>query len=159
MPSARNRPERRAVPARATAPSAPSVGRRHDTHELTLETSPSAVAVARRWVRDRAHVVGGVTTALDVAELLTSELVTNAVRYGPADGAIVVRTRFDGEALCVTVTDEGSTSPATQSPEAHETSGRGLMLVQAMAEDWGHGRDPRQRTLVWFTVPVAGTDL
>jgi anti-sigma regulatory factor (Ser/Thr protein kinase) len=157
MPDARNRPARESMSARPSAHSAPAVRRRHDTHELSLETDPSAVAIARRWVRDRAHVAGATISSLDIAELLTSELVTNSLRYGPEDGAIVVRTRFDGESLCVTVTDEGTVSPAAQSPEAHETSGRGLMLVQAMAEAWGHGRDPRQRTLVWFTVPVAAT--
>ncbi|MFJ8312742.1 MULTISPECIES: ATP-binding protein [unclassified Streptomyces] len=86
--------------------------------------------------------------ALDVAELLTSELVTNALVHTD-HGAVVTATV--GEAgLRVEVRDFVAALPTPHAPSADDgTHGRGLLLVQALADAWGvheHGMGK----VVWF---------
>lgn len=86
--------------------------------------------------------------ATDVAELLTSELVTNALVH--TDHGAVVTATVDTEQLRVEVRDfvPGLTRPRV--PHADDgTHGRGLVLVQELADSWGvqnHGAGK----VVWF---------
>jgi anti-sigma regulatory factor (Ser/Thr protein kinase) len=68
-------------------------------------------------------------------ELLTSELATNAVRY--ADSAFTVIVRYDGEVVRVEVGDGSRSLPRLRSPELDDATGRGLVLVEALASAWG----------------------
>ncbi|MFE4058359.1 ATP-binding protein [Streptomyces sp. NPDC059096] len=116
-------------------------------YTLQLPPDPRAPSIARGTVRHvvRAHGMGELA---DTAELLASELVTNAYRHAPGPYALRVRTLephrlrvgvwdndpeipppFNGELLTPPVS-----GPATGAlPEC----GRGLWLVQLYADDWG----------------------
>ncbi|MFF3906962.1 SpoIIE family protein phosphatase [Streptomyces sp. NPDC001848] len=68
------------------------------------------------------------------AELLLSELVTNAVRYG--SGPIRVRLIHDRTLICE-VADTSSTAPHLRHAATHDEGGRGLFLVAQLAQAWG----------------------
>ncbi|GAA2748521.1 MULTISPECIES: SpoIIE family protein phosphatase [Kitasatospora] len=84
----------------------------------------------RRW---------GVPELIDTAELLSSELVTNAIRHTDRDAMFTTRLYHDeGRArLRVEVEDESDLWPTRRTPGEQASSGRGLMLVEALADGWG----------------------
>ncbi|GAA3375633.1 hypothetical protein GCM10020367_44180 [Streptomyces sannanensis] len=77
---------------------------------------------------------------LHTAELVLSELVTNALRVrAPNDRQIGVRIAYSatGGMLRLEVSDAGSGRPELRRPEADETEGRGLWIVEALSLRWG----------------------
>ncbi|GAB3277158.1 hypothetical protein GCM10027589_02950 [Actinocorallia lasiicapitis] len=126
-----------------------------ETHE-TLSKGPSSVAAARATAR--AALAG--TPIADDAELVTSELVTNALRHGSGpDDEITVRiTRRLGSAR-IAVTDTGArvwNGRVVDADEAEE-SGRGLLIVAELAAKLGHDVRAGEQTvwveLVWNEAP------
>jgi anti-sigma regulatory factor (Ser/Thr protein kinase) len=118
------------------------------SYELQLEPERSNVSLARRFVMDCLHRLNRDAYA-DVAELLTSELVTNAVLH--AGTAINVTVSDDAGGLRVEVTDASVTAPARRLYSAEAATGRGLGLVEALASQWGTRTDAGGKT-VWFTL-------
>ena len=119
-----------------------------DVSELPLPADLSALALARRVVR--AAVNGADASA---AELVVSELVSNAVRHGDTP----IRLRVEDEstsALKIVVTDGGSGTPTLRSPEPGAPGGRGLLLVDAMSDRWGVDQTD-DGTSVWAVVSTA----
>ncbi|WP_406384218.1 SpoIIE family protein phosphatase [Streptomyces sp. NBC_01618] len=98
-----------------------------------VATDPAAVAGVRKnvtqWLTDRGLVEEAFTT-----ELILSELVTNAVRYGT--GPIEVRLLYDRNLICE-VSDTSNTSPHLRYAATTDEGGRGLFLVAQFAERWG----------------------
>jgi serine/threonine-protein kinase RsbW len=115
------------------------------------------VAQARLFV---ASVLAGRPEA-EVAALVVSELSTNAVCYtasGGPDGLFAVTVRREEDRATVTVQDMGAVGePAIGPVEGDEPgeSGRGLLLVAAVAKDWGKVRN-RLGWQVW--AELASTD-
>ncbi len=68
-------------------------------------------------------------------ELLVSELASNAVRHARSDFTVVAR--YDGEAVKVEIGDGSRIIPKPVPPTPDQTEGRGLFLVNALADDWG----------------------
>ena len=83
-----------------------------------------------------------------VAELLISELVTNALRHTQSD-VILVDVSTDAR-IRVSVTDQSSRMPQRQSPGPDEPGGRGLMIVDELAESWGIDALPGDGKRIWF---------
>lgn len=129
------------------------------------------VSEARRCVVARLREWGAVEDVCGDAELVISELFTNAVLH--TDSAeIGYGLRVTGTQLRVEVTDEGC-RPKEQrlrSPEFMAEHGRGLLLVRALSEAWGvraceSGQGsvtwadlPYRRALGWFPQPQPGRD-
>jgi anti-sigma regulatory factor (Ser/Thr protein kinase) len=128
-----------------------------------------AVAETRRLLRESLRR-WGVPTLTDTAELLTTELVTNALQH-TAGGAVLTATLTEepgapdappgrpvAARLRVEVHDSLARRPSPDTPHRaaaaaeagdHGTSGRGLLLVQALADAWGaHSRGTGK--VVWF---------
>ncbi|MYS32870.1 ATP-binding protein [Streptomyces sp. SID4920] len=103
----------------------------------TLPRGPDSVRAARRLV-GLALTVWGMDPGLrDSAQLVTSELVTNAVRHTRRAVRVTV-TRLDGDRVKVAVVDLALTHPAPRSAGADQESGRGLQIVAALAKrQWG----------------------
>ncbi|GAA2119308.1 ATP-binding protein [Streptomyces synnematoformans] len=80
----------------------------------------------------------------ETAVLLLSELVTNAVRHGRVPPGRRVGTRFtlDTGALRIEVADANNDLPLPRIAGVDDESGRGLALVDALADDWGTYRRP-----------------
>ncbi len=87
--------------------------------------------------------------ALRDVELLSSELITNAVSHTHAP--CVVRVSWDGDRLRVEVTDVSRELPAAGGIDLDATNGRGLFLVATLATDWGIEPDPAGKR-IWFEV-------
>jgi len=89
---------------------------------------------------------------LDDARLVVSELVANSLRYArPLDDHTVrIGWSMRADVLRLTVTDGGSTTsaPCQRRPDEMATGGRGLKIVQTIAERWGVDRKG-STTTVW----------
>ncbi|MFF0295828.1 ATP-binding protein [Kitasatospora sp. NPDC004615] len=94
-----------------------------------------AVSTVRRRLR-AALDHWGVPELADTAELLTSELVTNALVH-TGKGAEFDAQFTAEQRLRVEVHDRTSHLPGRRHPNEDATSGRGLLLVEALADDWG----------------------
>jgi anti-sigma regulatory factor (Ser/Thr protein kinase) len=89
----------------------------------------------------------------DVAVLLTSELVANAVTHAtPAAGTFVLLTiACDAAALRVDIHDGSSDLPVLDEASAEAETGRGLLLVTTLSAEWGFYRTPAGKA-VYFTL-------
>ncbi|BFO16619.1 hypothetical protein SHKM778_30070 [Streptomyces sp. KM77-8] len=104
---------------------------------------PGARAFARRVLED-----WDVRGRTDDVLLCVSELATNALLHGvPADRGFLLRLLPYAESVRVEVHDSGGGTPAVPDHEPDE-SGRGLMLVGALADTWGWGAAPRESRVV-----------
>ncbi|QJT06103.1 SpoIIE family protein phosphatase [Streptomyces asoensis] len=109
-----------------------------------LAAEPAAVARARSDVSRQLSEWG--LEELDfTAELVVSELVTNAIRYGRPP--IRLRLIHDRALLCE-VSDGSSTTPHLRRARVFDEGGRGLLLVAQLAEHWGT-RHARRGKTVW----------
>ncbi|MDX2532159.1 ATP-binding SpoIIE family protein phosphatase [Streptomyces scabiei] len=115
-----------------------------------LADEPAAVAKARSHVT-RQLGDWGLAEAEFTAELVASELVTNAIRYGRPP--IRLRLIHDRTLLCE-VSDSGGTTPHLRRARAFDEGGRGLLLVAQLADRWGTRRARRGKT-VWAELNTA----
>ncbi|WP_460605099.1 ATP-binding protein [Jatrophihabitans fulvus] len=116
---------------------------------IELDATSTAPVIARRFVDEHADDLPAEVVA--DAELLVSELVTNAVRHGLP--AITVRLRLDPPRLGVQVSDRGPSLPPTRplDPGENAPGGRGLLIVDRVSSQWGvlpHESEPGKT--VWF---------
>ncbi|MGQ5635909.1 MULTISPECIES: ATP-binding SpoIIE family protein phosphatase [unclassified Streptomyces] len=109
-----------------------------------LEADPSAVSRARSRV-SRQLAAWGLEELDFTAELVVSELVTNAIRYGRPP--IRLRLIHDRTLLCE-VSDDSSTTPHLRRARVFDEGGRGLLLVAQLARHWGT-RHARHGKTVW----------
>jgi anti-sigma regulatory factor (Ser/Thr protein kinase) len=101
---------------------------------------------ARRVIRCK---LGGVSPAsIEIAQLLVSELVSNALIHGSAEATLIIE--LDGSRLHVEVLDSESTVNLRALPiDVAREHGRGLAIVDALASAWGV--EPRYvGKAVWF---------
>lgn len=115
------------------------------------------MAQARHWVLRRAVAAGVAGETGAVVELLTSELVANAVVHGPLDGVITVETSAPADLFEVVVGDDSPVLPVVRNSEPLDEGGRGMMLVALMAATWGVRAEPGARKAVWFQVARIGS--
>ena len=119
---------------------------------LRLAARPSSIREARRRVVEHARDHGASAGTTRVAELLTSEVVTNAVKYGPQDGTITVEASCRGDRYDVVVSDESHERPVVRHPPATQSGGRGMGLVQALAAEWGVDLHDGDGKSVWIAL-------
>lgn len=91
-------------------------------------------------------------------QLLTTEIVTNAVRHAEVDenGTIHLNVVATSEVLRVSVTDPGGESiPQIRELDVNVPGGMGLFLVDQVSERWGFERSDDGATEVWFELRQA----
>jgi anti-sigma regulatory factor (Ser/Thr protein kinase) len=114
---------------------------------------PREVSRVRRAVTRALRGWGVSTDDQDVVALLTSELVTNAIRHG--EPPVRLRAQREDSAVTVSVEDaNGSASVAVTEGAWDASGGRGLHLVESLADCWGVARNGTAKQ-VWFRVVTA----
>lgn len=135
--------------------------------ESALERNPGAPRMARTRLRE---AVGSALpdSAMQIATLLTSEIVTNAVIHpqNPADATIGLRISRFKDGVRVEVSDSGqgfdpARWPQPDAGQEWDAGGRGLMVVDRAATRWGARREPDEnggRFYVWFELAASLPD-
>lgn len=137
----------RAPPRGTVAEPRSSIRADEDGHRWTqvFPRELTAVADARRWV-EHALDEGGAAERSDDAQLVISELVTNALRHGL--GEVVARVQLTATEVQLSVTDAGQTLPELRPQRPGRIGGMGLFIVARLAADWGVAPFPGGKT-VW----------
>ncbi len=115
----------------------------------TLPSELTSASRARSLIR-RPLKRWGLADLIPTAELLVSELVTNAVRY--AQGKIGLRLVLEGGLVCE-VLDESAALPRLRHPDDSDERGRGLQVVSQLAQRWG-ARRAASGKVVWCELPL-----
>ncbi|MGC9499432.1 SpoIIE family protein phosphatase [Streptomyces sp. WG7] len=110
---------------------------------------PAHVAATRRSVTEQL-TQWGLDEGAFVTELVVSELVTNAIRYG--EPPIRLRLIRDSALICE-VSDGSATSPHLRRANAYDEGGRGLLLVAQLTERWGSRQTGTGKT-IWAEQPL-----
>jgi anti-sigma regulatory factor (Ser/Thr protein kinase) len=113
--------------------------------EKTLTADQRAPSTARATVR--AACASYHPDLVDDAVLLVSEVVTNAVKYGKAPVRLCIDCGPSG--IVVAVEDGNPALPRARRTDHRRHSGRGLVLLQRLATDWGVRLTDRGKQ-VWF---------
>ncbi len=115
-----------------------------------LTPHPTSVGAARRFVRDvlmSRQVADGV---VDTVELLTSEVVTNAIIHGRSGPQLAVTVA--GNVVRVAVQDLSPEVPVRRLGRLDDVSGRGVVIVEELATSWGVELVGNGSKRVWFEV-------
>ncbi|MEU6394184.1 SpoIIE family protein phosphatase [Streptomyces sp. NPDC046939] len=137
----------------------PSTGRR--TAMTIAQAEPERIAAARRQLRELLHDWAD-DDQVDSAELLVSEMVTNVLVHTDGDALLVAEVAKEGDGprrLRVEVADASDNLPHKRRPGELASSGRGLVLMELLAERWGV--DPQgEGKCIWFELyePSGATD-
>ena len=122
------------------------------TESLRLQADVHTPGVARTFVGQCLRY-WGYDSLVPKAELLTSEVVTNAVLH--AGGPVVVEVDDLTEGVLVVVEDPAPALPTQRSPGPLDAGGRGLQILGAAASAWGVAKIPDDGKHVWFTISLS----
>ena len=116
-----------------------------------LPADPKAAPIARSAARRQLEAWGVDEESAFTTELIVSELVGNAVRYG----APPLRLRLIWERkLTIEVSDASASAPHVIHARTIDETGRGLFIIASLADQWGTRYDPQGKT-VWAEQPTA----
>lgn len=124
-------------------------------HEAQFAAVGTSALSARRFVADA--VVDVPREISETIALIASELAANSVRH--AASAFEIRVEQLPDRVHIEVEDDGDGQPVVKSPGLSDTSGRGLQIVQALADAWGV--IPKQESpgkTVWATIALRTAD-
>ncbi|MFC4031102.1 ATP-binding protein [Streptomyces polygonati] len=115
------------------------------------------VKAGRDWAREHLDMLGWTQRAPDTADdvvLAVSELITNAHVHAHSDAHVVLV--WDGRCLRVSVGDSSGQLPAAREPDDERTSGRGMALIEALADEWeSHARPDGKTVTAAFSFELA----
>jgi anti-sigma regulatory factor (Ser/Thr protein kinase) len=114
---------------------------------IQLPPAPTSPAEARGFVVDSLEQWGA-ESLTDLARLLVSELVTNAVFH--AHSPVEVRALMAEGRVRIEVRDLDPTPPAPRHAAPWDATGRGLLLVDELSERWGTDATPSEGKVIWF---------
>ncbi|MGC0317463.1 ATP-binding protein [Kitasatospora acidiphila] len=121
------------MPETTAEPQQPAPEERH-----RLVRSPQAPARARHLLALFLRQVEGGEHYLYSGRLIVSELVTNAFQHGTRPGnRIPVNFRVEDGYLYVSVEDASSEKPIPRQATPDEKTGRGLLMIEVLSEEWG----------------------
>ncbi|MER6569670.1 ATP-binding protein [Streptomyces sp. NPDC001093] len=125
---------------------------------IALPHTAAAVPVARALVRTALAEVEHPADS-DTAELLTAELVANAVEHTAGRGPIELVVELLPSGCQVEVHDPDPappgrlTAPVIEEPDVWQEGGRGLLLIRTLSSSCGHRPTPSGKA-VWFRLPA-----
>jgi len=120
-----------------------------------FELDPRSVGAARRFTEEA--LSGRPGELIESAVLMVSELATNSIRHAMTGFQLTIACEPD--AVRIEVTDRGGGSPRLQSPGLDEPTGRGLRIVDELADAWGVKRSAKDGKTVWFEVAARLPDV
>jgi anti-sigma regulatory factor (Ser/Thr protein kinase) len=126
------------------------------TRRCRVGCSSSAPARARAFVADAGQDWGLPEIMIESAQLATSELVSNSVEHA-LSGVEIVLERHANNRLRISVRDNSPTFPVMHPVEAARPRGRGMALVEALAEVWGVTPHPDGKT-IWLELAPTTDD-
>jgi anti-sigma regulatory factor (Ser/Thr protein kinase) len=118
----------------------------------TLGRSLAVVRTARRFVRDVLEDNAVADEVVETVELLTSEVITNALVHARSAPELAVRVRR--EMVRVEVVDVSPVVPIRRAINTDALSGRGIAIVESLASQWGVADLSAQGKTVWFEVAI-----
>jgi anti-sigma regulatory factor (Ser/Thr protein kinase) len=118
--------------------------------EIILPDEEHSARRARGFLTE-AYCAAHHARVLDEAQLLVSELVTNAVRHGGPPVRVRVSCEGDGPALHVRVSDGNPLPPVRRDVAPEAEGGRGVALVDIISDRWGVEHDAAGKT-IWFVI-------
>jgi anti-sigma regulatory factor (Ser/Thr protein kinase) len=125
---------------------------------ILLPGDVTTPAAARRFVRAALESVEADPVVTETAELLTDELVTNAIVHAHCKSYLYIRAAKGIVRVEVTDPDDRLPSMAKLDPDA--PGGRGLVIVNGLASAWGVERTADGGKTVWFELsPLSHHDL
>jgi len=120
--------------------------------ETQIPATPAAPQLIRGWLRTTLA-----TWQLDgfgeVTELLATELVSNVVKH--VGRPMTVRIMRQQGSIRVEIDDPGDDVPVLEHPDSRTEHGRGVLVVDALADEWGTKVHPDGGKTVWFELDVA----
>ena len=123
------------------------------TSETTLPALPTSVGAARRFLVQMLEEWELQGLEYD-ASVVLSELVTNAVLHARTD--VRVGVSYDDKVLKLEVSDGSPRLPVARRPNPQAATGKGLVLVEALASEWGVQRDETGKT-IWASFADAAS--
>jgi anti-sigma regulatory factor (Ser/Thr protein kinase) len=119
---------------------------------VVYERQATSVGEARSWIDAFLAERAIINPVRDDAQLVVSELVTNALMHG--DGALVLRASITDSSVQVSVTDSGDELPEVLPLDPSRIGGLGLVVVDRIASDWGISPFPGGKT-VWAALSLS----
>jgi len=113
---------------------------------LHLARDRSAAAEARAFAQATLESWRAAEAVIGDALVVVSELVSNAVEHGGGDPVLELLRR--GQRVMLRVSDDDPQPPRLQRLDVNAPRGRGLVIIEAMADRWGHELDAG-RKWVW----------
>jgi anti-sigma regulatory factor (Ser/Thr protein kinase) len=121
-----------------------------ETFTEDFSADPAAASAARRLVA-RALDGGCERSVSDTAQLIASELATNAIRHARSEFRLTVRR--DRYRVRLEVSDRSVARPVARTPSLGDTSGWGLRIIDVLAAGWGVDAEPAGKT-VWVELDL-----
>jgi anti-sigma regulatory factor (Ser/Thr protein kinase) len=120
---------------------------------VVYERHAANVGEARSWIDAFLSECANGNTVRDDAQLVVSELLTNALMHG--EGSLVLRASITGETVQISVTDSGDDLPEVLPLDPTRIGGLGLIVVDRIASEWGVSPFPGGKT-VWAALTLSG---
>lgn len=120
------------------------------SHSTVLPAQPTSASMARDFV-SRHLSAHALTHLVEDMCLVVSELASNAVAH--AKTPFTVTLSGANESVVLAIEDGSASVPVRAAPDASNPSGRGLMLVEALSDEWGTRTDGPGLKSVWASFP------
>jgi anti-sigma regulatory factor (Ser/Thr protein kinase) len=120
--------------------------------EAVVPNRPESTPAARAFLSRLLNGWGLPDEVIDDASLLATELLSNAVRHGT--GLVALRVEVEDGVVQVRVHDDNAEMPVVGHADLTSVDGRGLYILECVADQWGSDPDERGKT-VWFRLKSA----
>ena len=125
------------------------------SYETVLAAEPRSPALAREFVC--LHLVGHrLLHLVEDVRLVVSELATNAVAH--ARTPFVLTLSSANGSVLLTVQDGSTSAPIRSTPDVMDMSGRGLMIVELLSQEWGTATDANGFKSVWASFSIGPSE-
>jgi anti-sigma regulatory factor (Ser/Thr protein kinase) len=124
------------------------------TVSVQLPATLQSSALARRFVRAVLHAWRFSDDGAYTAQLVVTELASNAVRHAAGRDSLELTLVLDGDTVTVGLCDGSAIPPVVAALTDDAESGRGMSIVNRVAEEWGHVARPEGKQ-IWARLRLA----